>query len=113
LLQPVPAAKTTPALTTRINEGQIEIIGEGWTDHIARSEKSTAHIFSVPSEKAPVRITARLASIRTTSAGIVSFLALDAASVELPGYSVVFETARNLAGQRNLDGTWTITRQIP
>jgi hypothetical protein len=110
LLQPVAAAKTTPALTSRVTGNTIEITGEGWTDYVARSEKSTGLQFTLPSDKTPARITARLAVIRNTDAGIVSFIALDAASVELPGYSVVFETARNLAGQRNADGTWTISR---
>ncbi len=110
LLQPVSAASTTPALTTRVTGNSIELTGQGWTDYLARSEKSTELRFTLPSEKTSARIIARLAVIRTTSAGIVSFIALDAASVELPGYSVVFETARNLSGQRNTDGTWTITR---
>ncbi|HEY9247868.1 MAG TPA: hypothetical protein VIO38_02005, partial [Rariglobus sp.] len=110
LLQPVSSAKSTPALTTRVTGNTIEITGEGWTDYLDRSEKISDLRFTLPSDKTPARITARLAVIRTTSAGIVSFIALDAATVELPGYSVVFEIARNLSGQRNPDGTWTISR---
>jgi hypothetical protein len=108
LLQPVSAAQTTPALTSRVTGNIIEITGQGWTDYLARADKTTALHFALPSDTPPARITARLAVIRTTSTGIVSFIALDAASIELPGLSRLFETGRNLAGQRSADGTWTI-----
>jgi hypothetical protein len=110
LLQPVPAGKTAPALKARIVDGLLEITGATWTDRLAKSEKIAALRFTLPGRNPPVRITARLAGVRTTSAGIESFLALDATEVELPGLSHHAETPQNLAGKRNPDGTWTLTR---
>ncbi|TSJ79753.1 DUF4962 domain-containing protein [Rariglobus hedericola] len=110
LFQPVPAAKTTSALTTRVTGNHIEIFGEGWTDHLARSEKTSELRFSLTSDQTTAHISARLAIIRTTSAGIVSFIALDAASINLPGLSRTFGAPKNLTGQRNADGTWTISQ---
>ena len=111
LLQPVPGEKPSLALKTNVlNATHLEIAGEGWTDYLARSDKTAELRFSLSSDKTTARVTAGLAVIRTTTDGAVSScLALDATAIELPCFSYHSGTPCDLAVEKTPDGGWTVT----
>ncbi|MFA6286510.1 MAG: heparinase II/III family protein [Opitutaceae bacterium] len=111
LLQPVPGAKTTPPLKTNVLDStHLEITGEGWTDYLAKADKTTDLQFSLPSDKTAARVTARLSILRQTTDGVVSScLALDATAIGLRGFSYHSEIPCDLAVEKTPDGGWTVT----
>lgn len=121
LLQPVISGSAAPLLKTRTEtptDGalRIEVSTPAWTDQLAHSAARQDITFSTsPENGAETKFTAHLAGIRTTPEGITSFLALDATSVEVPGFTFRSEQSCDLAARKNADGKWEVTssRDIP
>ena len=113
MLQPTISGAQAPELKTRAEttvDGiqRIEVSAPEWTDLIFRAPERREFTFSVPEEK-PARTTAQFASIRVTSQGMSSFVALDATVVEVPGFLFRSEKPCDLAARKNRDGIWEVT----
>jgi hypothetical protein len=115
LLQPVAGTKSTLALKTRVETSpagslRLEITGEGWTDHMAKSGKPVETIFPLQkSDGKDARMTARVAAIRTEGDKVLSILALDATSVLIPGLDFRAGDPCDLAIEEASDGGWNVT----
>jgi hypothetical protein len=109
LVQAVPATQTTPPLQTRVANGQLDISGAGWTDHVIKSDTPQSRSLTLPGLNNTAETTARLAVIRTTTdGGVASVLALETTALNFTGFSYQSETPCDLAVEKTADG-WNVT----
>jgi hypothetical protein len=118
LLQPTKSGSAAPPLRTKANRMEdgtlyVTITSPDWTDHllIAESRGSLSLPAGDPSGRNGT-YAASLAAVRMKQGLLASFLALDATSVEVPGFTFHSEESCDLAANRLPDGSWKVTRKI-
>lgn len=119
LLQPIFKSVNQTPLIVRMQHAtpesnRLTIAGEGWTDHIAWSREARKLHWpidvggEISSTLADAKIHAKLAVIRTDGETILSFLAIDATVIELPGLKIQSDLPFDLAAELDPDGVWKI-----
>ncbi len=108
LLQPVKTAAQTPALQTKVesstaDHARLTISGEGWIDHIAKSDQAG----SLTLEKATA--TANLVVVRLKGGTVDSALAIGATALAIPGFTLAAKSPCDLAVEKSADGAWLVT----
>lgn len=114
LLQPVASGEKAPTLQTKVEiegtaGGMIQVQSPEWTDVVRYAESPHEVMLGAPGSK----LSARISVVRTVGEKVVSFLALGASEVKLPGISFGSAGTRDLAGTLGADGRWVLTPTEP
>lgn len=114
LLQPIASGEKVSALQTQVEDpgtvgGAIRILSPEWTDSI----RYAAQPQEVALGATGAKLRAKVSVVRTVGEKVVSFLALGASALDLPGVNSGAGGTRDFAGILGGDGRWVLTPAEP